>query len=163
MDLFLMRHGRAEHHAPSDAERALTAEGVELLRGEALGLKRLGVSFDAILASPMRRAQQTAAEIRDSLDLEIEIGTCRGLASGEHDQVLIELGAYGGESVLLVGHLPLISELASRLLYGDERGDISFEPGSLLHLSIDRAPQPSCSALHWHLTPKQLLLIGEAD
>ncbi len=160
MDLYLMRHGIAEHRAPSDAERALTAEGVQVMRREAAGLVRLGVRPAVILASPLRRAQQTAQIVRDVLEPSVEIATCPGLAFGDHESVLIELGASNSPSALLVGHMPLIGELTSILLVQDERIDIAFETGSVAHVSIDRAPRVSSSVLRWHLTPAQLMALG---
>ena len=74
MKLWVLRHGQAESHAPTDAQRNLTAHGREEVLGSAAHL--IGQSIAAILASPYVRAQQTAQLVREALGFEGEIRTC---------------------------------------------------------------------------------------
>ena len=57
--IYLVRHGIAADAGPgmSDADRALTEEGVRKTNGVAVGLQHLGVKPDLILSSPLRRAE----------------------------------------------------------------------------------------------------------
>ena len=69
MNLYLMRHGIAvaadEPGISSDSARPLTPKGIKRIRRAARGLRRLGISFDAILTSPLVRARQTAEIVAD--------------------------------------------------------------------------------------------------
>ena len=70
-ELYLIRHGLAEERGeawPDDTKRPLTDEGMSRMRKAARGLARLGVSFDAILTSPLTRARQTAGNLLGELD-----------------------------------------------------------------------------------------------
>ena len=63
MILYILRHGPAENEPPpggDDGARRLTARGREKVREAAAGMRALGLKFDAILASPLPRAAETA-------------------------------------------------------------------------------------------------------
>ena len=63
MTLYVLRHGLAEDQPPpggDDGARRLTARGREKVREAAAGMRALGLKFDAILASPLPRAAETA-------------------------------------------------------------------------------------------------------
>src|ERR1700678_2627326 len=63
MILYVLRHGSAEDEPPpggDDGARRLTARGREKVREAAAGMRALGLKFDAILASPLPRAAETA-------------------------------------------------------------------------------------------------------
>lgn len=64
MLLYLIRHGiaidRSDPKSPPEAERPLTAKGVQKTRAAALGLAELGAKPDVFLSSPYVRAVQTA-------------------------------------------------------------------------------------------------------
>jgi phosphohistidine phosphatase len=62
MQLFLIRHAIAlpAPAGESDAERPLSAEGRERFARSVRGLDELGVRFDHLRHSPLRRAAETA-------------------------------------------------------------------------------------------------------
>ncbi|HVQ24975.1 MAG TPA: histidine phosphatase family protein, partial [Planctomycetota bacterium] len=68
MDLVVVRHAIAEERSADrpDDERALTPRGRRRMRLAVGGLRRLGLRFDLVLHSPLRRAEQTA-ELLDPL------------------------------------------------------------------------------------------------
>lgn len=71
MLLYLVRHGiaidRSDPKAPAEAERQLTAKGVQKSRAAALGLAELGAMPDVFLSSPYVRAVQTAEIFAEAL------------------------------------------------------------------------------------------------
>jgi phosphohistidine phosphatase len=71
MLLYLVRHGiaidRSDPKAPAEAERQLTAKGVQKSRAAALGLAELGAKPDVFLSSPYVRAVQTAEIFAEAL------------------------------------------------------------------------------------------------
>ena len=113
MELILWRHADAEDGIP-DSERKLTPKGVKQAARMAKWL-RARLSADAlILASPAKRAQQTARELDPDFKTAKEIG----LAANAED-VLLAAGWPGNErTVVVVGHQPTLGETAALLLTG---------------------------------------------
>src|SRR6185503_1238230 len=110
-ELYLIRHGIAEERGeawPDDAKRPLTEEGIARLRKSARGLARLGVSFDAILTSPLVRARQTADAVASAFEVRPHIVAAESLASGgTYQAVLADLEKQSRRShIAVVGHEP---------------------------------------------------------
>ena len=99
MKLWVLRHGEAESHAPSDAQRNLTERGREEVLHSAAHL--IGQPISAIIASPYVRAQQTAQLVREALGFVPEIRTVSWLTpDGNPLQVLEKLDT--DDNVLLL-------------------------------------------------------------
>ncbi len=126
MKLWILRHGEAEGHARTDAERNLTEHGrAEVLQSAA---HLIDQPISAIIASPYVRAQQTAYLVREALGFLPDIRTVPWLTpDGNPLQVLEQLDT--DDNVLLVSHQPLVGSLISFLQHGHQR-----------------QPQPMCTA-----------------
>lgn len=134
MKLWILRHGEAEAHAPSDAERNLTEHG----RGEVLrsAAHLIGQPISAIIASPYVRAQQTAQLVRDALGFVPDIRTVPWLTpEGNPLRVLEKLDT--DDNVLLVSHQPLVGNLISFLQHGHQRQPEPMHTASLAELEGD--------------------------
>ncbi len=131
MKLWILRHGEAQAHARTDAERKLTEHGrAEVLRSAA---HLIGQPIDAILASPYVRAQQTAQLVRETLGFETDIRTVPWLTpEGNPQQVLEKLD--GDVNVLLVSHQPLVGSLIGFLQQGHLRQPHPMSTASLAEL-----------------------------
>ena len=64
MELYLLRHGIAEDHATSDADRALTDEGREKVHRVMKRAAASGVSPSLIISSPYKRAPRNCRDRR---------------------------------------------------------------------------------------------------
>lgn len=129
MDLILWRHADAED-GDDDLARNLTHKGHRQAKRMARWLQAYLPKRVRILCSPANRARQTA----DALHLPYEI--VDAIAPGANATTLFETSGWpnGDEVVVLVGHNPAISELASRLLAG--RGfPMALRKGSVLWLT----------------------------
>ncbi len=118
MRIYLVRHGDAvpEEDAGSDRDRWLSPRGREAARILGRLLREQGLAADAIVASPLPRAVQTAELIAAALDHLDPIATRRCLEPSAHPRVAAgELAALGG-AVIVVGHEPSISSLGALLL-----------------------------------------------
>lgn len=165
--LYLMRHGIAEDAGPglSDAQRALTAEGVVKTRRVALGLAGLGVRPDVILASPLRRAAETAAIVAEILG-PAQVTNYPALAAGATpDAILDGLRPWRrSQQVLLVGHQPDLGALASYLLTGSaERTHLPFKKAAVAAIAIGDLPPTSVGTLEWFLPPTALRAIADGQ
>jgi phosphohistidine phosphatase len=121
--LWLLRHADAEPHGTRpDADRELTARGVEQARAAGIALARLGVAFEAVLFSPKARARQTAelAAERWSEEARATLRSHPPLAAGlDASDVLSQLdGCSSDGRILLIGHEPDLSRLAGDLTGG---------------------------------------------
>jgi phosphohistidine phosphatase len=145
MQLFLIRHAAAEPDAEGgDAARALTPQGRKSFTKVVRGLKRLGITFDRLVHSPLLRAVQTAELCTPLVDGESEVSPLLAAAPGE---ALVELCGARGERVALVGHEPYLSQLCAWLVTGWQVHDAPGRPaafelrkGGVAWLDGDPAP-----------------------
>jgi phosphohistidine phosphatase len=163
--LYLVRHGIAVDASAkvSDAERGLTADGARKMTRIARGLKRLGVSPDVILSSPLRRAEETAMLIAEELTPERPIEMQPLLAPGSQPADLLKSlrTQRRAHHIFLVGHQPDLGELASYLLTRSPRlAPLPFRKGGIAALSVTGLPPRAPAALQWFMTPSQLRAIG---
>lgn len=115
MDLILWRHAEAEDGAP-DLERRLTPRGRKHAAHVAEWLlQRLPAKF-AVLASPARRAQETAQA------LGAKFVTVPALAPGARVQDILKAAEWPGHrsAVIVVGHQPDLGRAAAFLVSGRE-------------------------------------------
>lgn len=168
MDLYLLRHGVAVRRGTpgyaADRTRPLTPEGRRRLGSIALGMRRLGLDFDAIFSSPYVRARETAELVARRLGMDRHVATSPLLApDADQGRLLSELDAMTSRAsarVLLVGHEPDLSRLASILVFGDEGGLLKLRKGGLAKLSVEAWQRGRRAQLEYCLTPEQLRLLG---
>jgi len=117
MDLILWRHAEAEDGAP-DLERRLTPKGQKhAARMAEWLLQRLPASF-VVLASPARRAQETARALGAS------VRTVAALAPGASVRDILAAAEWPDRRtpVVVVGHQPDLGRTAAFLVSGAEAG-----------------------------------------
>lgn len=119
MKLVLVRHGEAERFQARDADRALTPTGLQQARltGEWLQKELAGSATPLhLLASPYRRAQETAAVLKDCLRLPvITVDAITPDADPRQALAAIEDAAPDAGTVVVVSHMPLVAALQSWL------------------------------------------------
>jgi phosphohistidine phosphatase len=157
--IVLVRHAIAEPLAEThrDEDRRLTPEGIEKMELAARGLKCLKLEPDRILASPLRRAEETARILGDAFDLDAEV--MDELAPGGRPQrVLAWLRKnQPAGTVLLVGHEPDLGEMTSWLLSGSaEAVAVHFKKGGAASVVLDAPASRPSGALEWLLSPRAL-------
>ena len=135
MKLYVLRHGEAEPHAPSDAARRLTPRGAAEVRTVTLACAQRLAGLQRVVTSPYQRARQTAAELMRTLNFAGELLVETALTpAGDARQVATLIDALGGEALLLVSHQPLVGEL---LCYLTDREDLaSMDTSCLAALDI---------------------------
>ncbi|MDR0788668.1 MAG: histidine phosphatase family protein [Bifidobacteriaceae bacterium] len=122
-NLFLIRHSKTEHPGlRPDFEREITHIGVE--KAEELGSKLAGIisdgsnnidPIDYFLCSDAIRATKTAEIIATKLDYNLdEIIDTHLLYEGESNEIIEAINSLSSnKTVVIVGHEPIISRLAS--------------------------------------------------
>ena len=120
-ELYLIRHAIAEERGekwPDDNKRPLTEEGIARMRKAARGLARVGVTLDAVLTSPLVRARQTAEIVAAASDSKPPLVNVESLTpDGGYAAIVADLEKHARKAVriALVGHEPLMGELAGRI------------------------------------------------
>jgi phosphohistidine phosphatase len=162
----LLRHAIAEEPTAtrSDEARRLTGEGKRKLREVVAGMRALELPVELVLSSPLRRAVETAEIVADAYGAareDVEITPALAPGTGP-DAVLAALADVGRPSgIVLVGHEPDLTALASTLLTGTPGlVRMAFRKAGLAGIVVASLPPRSPGALEFFLTPSQLRRIG---
>lgn len=165
--LMLLRHAIAEDRSDTgrDEDRRLTGEGKRKLREVVAGMRALELPVERVLASPLRRAVETAEIVAEEYGLASGVDVSGTLAPGAGpDAVLHALGeGRRVNGIVLVGHEPDLAALASTLLTGTAGlVQMGFRKAGLAGVVVATLPPRSKGALEFFLTPGQLRRIGRA-
>ena len=161
MELYLMQHGPALPRE-EDPDEGLSPEGSATIHTSAKALKKMRISFDAILASPKKRSKQTAALVAEVTGFPpgdiLETEKVRAMTPPE--ETMSFLSGYGHDTrILIAGHLPSLAGLAACLLTEGPPVTIAFERGACCRIDVDTLPTHS-GTLKWYVTAEQLELIA---
>lgn len=163
MRVILFRHGIAVDHAdpscPADAERPLTATGIDRTRLAVHGLARLGVAPTVILTSPYVRARQTAEIVAEELAVSHELVLLDELVPSADPREFPHLIApYIGEDVLVAGHNPHLSCVVSLLAAGRTDPIVWLKKAGAAAVDLDESL--TSGELVWLLPPRALRRLG---
>ena len=150
MEVYLVQHGEAKPEA-IDPARPLTDHGREEVERVARRAAALHLHVAEIRHSDKLRARQTAAILAEQLSPSAGVREMEGLAPMDDPQkARIQVEA-AREPLMLVGHLPHLSRLASSLLTGDPAKEvIRFRNSAIISL----VKAEGRWLLQWILTPE---------
>ncbi|MCF6147376.1 MAG: phosphohistidine phosphatase SixA [Candidatus Kuenenia sp.] len=154
MILYLVRHGEAKSEKEHKA-RPLSENGVRNVNKVAAHVSRLNITVDRIFHSSKLRAKQTAEILAEYLKPSGGVAEAHGLTPLDDPMIWAErLKGETDNTILLAGHLPHLSKLASFLLCRNEGRDfISFKPAGMVCLK--REDNGTWSLL-WMINPEIL-------
>jgi len=118
MQVFLIRHSDAVDAGPAlpDPARFLSGRGRQAARAVGQRLRAESIRFDAVVASPLVRAVQTAELIAAQVGFPDLVAALPQLAPDSPPGLAASALAAQGQSVAVVGHEPQLSELAALLI-----------------------------------------------
>jgi len=149
--LYLVQHGEAKREE-EDPARPLTDKGREEARRIARYIAKAGVSVDKILHSGKLRAAQTAEIMAEALSPRGGVEQADGLDPLADPQIWADRLRTLKEDLMLVGHLPHLSRLASLLLTGrTDLEPIKFRMAGVVCLERDESGKWS---LLWAIRPE---------
>ena len=152
MELYLVQHGEAKAET-EDPERPLTEHGQETVRKMGAWAAQVGMRVDQIRHSGKRRAEQTAALLAERLSPAQGVVAVGGLKPNDDPRPLAESLQAESEPLMLVGHLPFLSRLASLLVSGNPEGNvIRFRQAGIVCLSQDQDKW----SVNWVMPPELL-------
>jgi phosphohistidine phosphatase len=161
--ILLLRHAKSDRDNPAlaDYERPLAKRGFKDAPRMGAVLASFEMRPDRILASPARRAKETAELVAEACGYKKEIEWHEAFYGGNAEDLIAALQRlpHSVEKVLLVGHNPTMEETVSALISGDEQEPIIAMPtAALACLQIDIRDwvelEPGEGLLQWFLTPR---------
>ncbi len=134
MELILWRHAEAEEGG-ADLERALTGKGLKQAKRVGAWLRARLPREARVLASPARRAQQTASALTERFETVAAVGP-----GASPETLLAAAGWPQGEGlVVVVGHQPTLGRAVAQLLAGQD-AEWSIKKGALWWLRLEPRP-----------------------
>ena len=165
-----MRHGIADDESADDFTRPLSPNGRKKTARAAAGLVALVPRVDTIACSPKLRARQTAQLARDAWDKAAppltewpELLEVFDFAPLHHKLRALENNDVPNNAtatVLLIGHEPNLSLLASWLL-ADDVAAFGWEWKKAGVLALEIEFKGGENKVHWFLPPKTLRALGQ--
>lgn len=150
MQCYLVRHGEAKLET-GDPARPLSDRGREEVTRVARHVGALELKLAEIRHSGKLRARQTAEIMAEFISPAKGVREMEGLAPGDHPAKAQAEIVAAREPVMLVGHLPHLSRLASALLLDDpEQEIVQFQAGTIACLTRTQEG----FQLQWILTPE---------
>lgn len=161
VDIYVLRHGRAEKRAPSvrgDEGRTLTGQGRTEILGVAEYLASRDIVFGCIATSPYVRSFETAQIVAKALGKRGLLVQWDELAPGSSIEELESRisSRSEDESLLIVGHEPLMGMFTGYMITGGGNASIAFGKGGLAKIRNARL-DPVSGELQWLLTVRQIL------
>ena len=144
--LTLLRHAKSGWDSPvtRDFDRGLNARGRKAARAMGREMRRLGLGFDLILASPAARVTETLTELAQGYGgaAATRFEQAVYLAPVEVLLALVRETDDGAARLLLVGHNPGLEQLALLLAEPGRLRDevaIKYPTGALAEIGFDAA------------------------
>jgi phosphohistidine phosphatase SixA len=151
MKVYLVQHGQSVSE-DVDPSRPLSEKGQKEVEKLAQFLKGLNLKIRVIFQSGKTRATQTAEILNPKVTSSGGIMKKQGLAPNDPVDPWLEELNKSPDDVMIVGHLPFLSRLASRLL-GREEEVINFQPGGIVCLE---KMEHSQWQIRWMVVPELL-------
>ncbi len=156
MRVYLVQHGEAKREE-EDPARPLTENGRAEVERISRLLARLGIRVERILHSGKLRAAQTAEILAQHLKPAKGVEKAEGLEPLADPRIWADKLREVKEDVMLVGHLPHLSKLASLLIAGNQDLEIvRFRYGCVV--CLERGEEGRWTLL-WAIRPD--IILGE--
>ncbi len=153
MLIYILRHGKAGHHAVSDFDRELTKEGMSdsFMIGKFCATTNL--LFTHAVTSPLIRARQTADEVLKST-LNVPLSVSDYLTpEADPRKLLKHLHTFSANSrILLVTHEPFAGKCISTLICGNPAAGVRMNTTSLACIETIGLPNEGNGKLLWLVT-----------
>lgn len=153
MYLYLVQHGEAKREQ-EDPSRPLSEKGVRDVRKVASFIsQREKIEAECIFHSGKLRAAQTAGILSEYIQTSRGACEAEGLTPMDDPALWAERLRGSGIDVMIVGHLPHLSKLASLLLCGNpEASIVNFKMGGVVCLKKKEGKW----SVEWMVVPEML-------
>ena len=155
-----MRHGEAGQRSASlagDRKRPLTSSGKLEVSEIAKALKKIGLKFDLVITSPLKRAYDTAAIVSKVFNISNKVQIWNELApEGQKTDLYRKISELQEESiVLMVGHQPLLGEIANDMIHRGKSSpcNLVLKKGGVMRIRLLKRSSVPRGELRWLISP----------
>ena len=167
MQLLVIRHAIAKERETfaatdeDDSRRPLTKRGERKMKDVAAGLRRVVGTIDALGASSLVRAQQTAEIVAEAYG-GLPVHTVEALSPDSEPRALVRWlrQQCSANVVAIVGHEPHLGILVTWLMTERLASRVALRKGGACLLELSARAAAGGATLQWALTPSQLRRIG---
>ena len=131
MYLLLMQHAKSKS-AEDDPDRGISESGKEETAAVSSRLKSYDFQLEEIWHSTKKRSRETAEIVTSFNNLKNKISEKDFLSPMDEVKPAVKVLNTFNKNIMIVGHLPFLSKLASSLITGSE----DFEPVKFINSSI---------------------------
>jgi phosphohistidine phosphatase len=162
MKLYFLRHATAADYAASDAERPLTKEGEKEAALASTALHELDAQPAHVFTSPLLRAQQTARIAAQAMGFNGDVELLEELQNGADTKDLMRAlkPHIADGDVLLVGHMPSISEHIAALIGANDDEGLALSKGAVACVKFQDFVIGT-GRLRWLMGQKQLRAVAK--
>ncbi|HUU50527.1 MAG TPA: phosphohistidine phosphatase SixA [Nitrospinota bacterium] len=153
MKLYLVQHGEATTEE-INKEKPLTKKGISDVNKIATFLRDAGISVNSIFHSTKLRAKESAKILADILNPECQVIEKNSLSPNDSVENIYAEILERTDDLMIVGHLPFLSKLVSKLiLYSEDKSIIRFRQGGIARLERN---DTGSWEIDWFITPDLL-------
>jgi phosphohistidine phosphatase len=165
MDIFILRHGDANtitKKSLDDSKRSLSENGIKEIENVSGLFSKFEIRLDYIYSSPLKRAKQSA-EIISRDQKKAKFVTLDQLKpEGSVEEICKVLSKQKEEaSVLVVGHVPILADLANNIISSSDQPHLSLKTGGLIRIKTLALEPQLRGGLEWLLSPKLIRKISK--
>jgi phosphohistidine phosphatase len=164
MKILLVRHAQAQEReefqkiSADDEKRPLTPKGKETAHKVSQKLTSKFKGSELVITSPLIRAQETAEIFKQYIPCDYALD-CLHLKPDSTATAFIawfNARKHNCKTVVIIGHEPMLSKLASYLLTKSETSIIDLKKMGIILLEQEETKRiiPGAAKLKWCLTPK---------
>jgi phosphohistidine phosphatase len=155
MNIYLIRHAEAEQTSEGKPheERALTTNGIEIIKSSIELWKKFIDNFDIILTSPLKRAKQTANILHSYFKSEFDVVEEIILLNGGLTEDLLSVArSLNLNEIAMVGHQPDLGIHVARMI-GTIDSNFIISPAAIAKIHFKERPEIGKGILEFLLPP----------
>lgn len=153
MRVYLIRHGEATPEKADNSDYPLSEKGKEDILHIANFLAKQPLAVRHIFNSGILRAKETSEIIANAIQFKGEIEIYTEMQPYDSISSLASLVNQATEDMIIVGHMPFLGLLLSKLVTGDEHQDVLY-----LHkgttVCLERIEHSTTWLIEWCITPE---------
>ena len=151
MKIYLVQHGDSLSKE-INSERPLSQIGEQDVERLINSIRHLDIQVSYLYHSGKLRAEQTAKILQSSINIKKSVEAIKGLDPLDSLTMIENILSGDNQNIMLVGHLPFLNRLVSKLIVNDEnRQLVSFEPGTMVCLESQDMQN---WVINWMIQPK---------
>jgi phosphohistidine phosphatase len=165
MDIFILRHGDANtatKKSLDDSKRSLSENGIKEIENVSGLFSKFEIKFEHIYSSPLKRAKQSAEIIARNQKKAKFVSLDQLKPEGSVEEICKVLSKQKEENTtLIVGHVPLLADLANNIISSGDLPHLSLKTGGLIKIKTLALVPQLRGELEWLLSPKLVRKISK--